>query len=241
MLNISILIPVYNSSRSISNLCSLLNAELLKLNLSFEIILVDDYSKDNSYEIIKKLRKDNEKIKIIKLKRNAGQQNAILCGLRYCNGEYIITMDDDMQNPPNQIEKLLDKIKEGYDAVYGIASYREYPLYRKLGSDLIDILFDVICHKPKNIRVSSFRIINRETADKIILERSSFVYISAVILKYTKNIGNIDVEHKTRKYGKSNYKPAKLIKLFLNIIINYSGLFNIKPKKPQYEIEEMDI
>jgi len=242
MVKISVVIPVYNGGKSLMELCCLLNIELNKLKLSYEIILIDDKSIDDSYEVMKRIRKENKNVKIIKFKKNYGQQNAILCGFRYCRGEYVITMDDDMQNPPYEIENLINKINEGYDTVYGIAENREYSFYRKLGSKLTDMLFNIICHKPGNIRVSSFRILKRDIIDKIILETSSFVYISAITLSHTKNIGNINVHHNIRKYGKSNYKPFKLIKLFFKIFVYYSGLFGkIKPKKVQYEIEELDL
>jgi polyisoprenyl-phosphate glycosyltransferase len=242
MISTSVVIPVYNGGKTLIELCYLIDFELNKLNLSYEIILIDDKSKDDSFEVMKIIRKENKNVKIIKLKKNYGQQNAILCGLRYSIGEYIITMDDDMQNPPSEIKKIIDKINEGYDIVYGIAEDREYSFYRNLGSKLTDILFNIICHKPRNKRVSSFRILKREIADEIILETSSFVYISAIILSFTKNIGNINVHHNIRKYGESNYKPFKLIKLFLKIFIYYSGLFGkINSKKVQYEIEEIDL
>ena len=242
MINASVIIPVYNSGKGLLELCYLLDKELNMLKMSYEIILIDDKSIDDSYEVMKKMRNENNNVKIIKLNKNYGQQNAILCGFRYSIGEYIITMDDDMQNPPSEIKSLIDKINEGYDIVYGIAEHRDYSFYRNLGSKLTNILFNIICHKPRNKRVSSFRILRRELKDKVILETSSFVYISAIILTITKNIGNINVHHNIRTYGKSNYRPFKLIKLFLKIFIYYSGLFGrINSKKPQYEIEELNL
>lgn len=239
---ISIVIPVYNSGEGLLKLYLNLVMELKKLDMLYEIILVDDNSRDSSYKTMKKIKAEDENVKIIKLKENYGQQNALLCGFRHSTGNYIVTMDDDMQNPPSEIKNMLDKFKEGYQVVYGIAKNRNYSKFRNFGSFITNILFNVICHKPKNIKVSSFRIITSNILKKVVLEKSSFVYISAIILKETKNIGNVMVTHNSREYGNSNYKPIKLVRLFVKIFIYYSGYFEkIKSKKPQYEIEELHL
>lgn len=240
--NISIVIPVYNSQQSIYELFQNITNFLVKTSNNFEIIFVDDNSKDNSFNIMKNIYYSNSNIKCIKLKNNHGQQNAILCGMRHAKYDYIVTMDDDLQHNPKYILDLLYEIKKGFDVVYGYAKQpKQYPFYRNLGSTLRDLLFEMILHKPKNIQISSFRIMRRELLNKITKETSSFVYISAITLKYTKNIGNVIISHNYRKYGNSNYTITKLFKLFLNIYIYYSDniLCNrLKKNKPQYVIEE---
>ncbi len=240
--SISIVIPVYNSSNSLPELYQRLTNYLNPRFSSHEIVMVDDGSRDSSYKQMLALHRRDKRVKTISLDGNFGQQNALLCGLRYTRGEYIITMDDDLQHYPEEIGKLISAAKEGYDVVYGIASKKHNLFYRNLGSKLTDRLFNLITPKSTDIRVSSFRLIKRSLLEKIIEHEESFVYISAIILKYTDNIGNIQVEHGERKYGVSNYTFLKLLKLFLKIFIYYSGfpfLKYLRLQKPQYVIKDI--
>jgi undecaprenyl-phosphate 4-deoxy-4-formamido-L-arabinose transferase len=208
---------------------------------NYEIILVDDGSTDESIQQVKEALANDKAIKLISLEGNFGQQNAIMCGLRYAKGDYVITMDDDLQNPPEEIEKLMLELKKGYDVVYGIPRVKQHSGTRNLGSFIANLLFDVVCSKPKGVRVSSFRVLKRSVVESVICEKTSFVYISAATLKYTKNIGNVAVQHEVRKHGSSNYNMVKLLKLFYNIYINYSSVSSIfvQNSKPQYVIKEM--
>lgn len=239
--SISAVIPVYNSSKSIGELCSRLASTLPAIAWDYEIILVDDGSKDDSFDKMKVARQGNSKVKLIRFEKNFGQQNAIMCGLRYSKGDYVVTLDDDLQNPPEEVSLLMNEIKTGYDVVYGIPIERQHSFTRNFGSLMADLLFEVVCGKPIKIRVSSFRVIRRSIADKIVQDNTGFVYISAITLRYTKNIGNIIVTHNQRKYGSSNYNMKKLARLFFNIYINYSriGSRMAKSDEPQYIIKEM--
>ncbi|MTI47194.1 MAG: glycosyltransferase family 2 protein [Firmicutes bacterium] len=237
----SIVIPVYNSIDSLDELLDRLSEVLKEIFSEYEIILVDDYSTDNSFLKMKDMYKRNKNLKIIRLEKNFGQQNAIKCGFEFATKEFIITMDDDLQHQPKEIIKIMEKMDEGYDVVYGIAQKKEHNFLRNVGSKMTNFLFNTICHKPKDIRVSSFRCIKKNTLEVIKKDRTSFVYISAIIFKITRNIGNIYVEHRPRKYGKSNYNFSKLISLFLKLYIYYSDykLFNrFLKKQSQFEISE---
>lgn len=239
--SISVVVPVYNSSSSIKELCTRLVKVLTTITNIYEIILVDDNSQDNSFDQMKLARSNNPAVKLIRLSENFGQQNAIMCGLRHAKGEYVITIDDDLQNPPEEIDALMKGIEKGYDVVYGIPTIKKHSTIRNLGSTMADLLFDMVCGKPRKIKVSSFRAMKRPIVEKIIEEKSSFVYISAITLQYTKNIGNVIVMHEQRKYGSSNYNIKKLAKLFYNIYVNYSRVDSkiVKDAKPQYIIKEM--
>ena len=237
----SVVIPVYNGENSLEELYLQIKLSLEKITDQFEIIMVDDSSQDKSYSKIIELSRRDKRIKGIKLAQNFGQQNAIICGFNYVNGDFIITMDDDLQHEPKDIIKLYRKIREGYDAVYAIPEDREYTFYRRLGSKLTNYLFDLITDKNSRIRVSSFRIMNRDLVNKITAEKSSFVYISAILLKYTDKIANIFVSHSERKYGDSNYNIFKLTSLFLKLYIYYGNLSFLqyfRRDKDQYIIEE---
>lgn len=238
--SISVIVPVYNSSQSIQELCRRLVKVLTVITEVYEIILVDDSSIDDSFIKMKAARNGNAAIKLIRLSENFGQQNAIMCGLRHAKGEYVITIDDDLQNPPEEITTLMKSIENDYDVVYGIPIAKRHSTVRNLGSIMTDHLFNIVCGKPKQVKVSSFRIMKKSIVEKIIEEKASFVYISAITLRHTKNIGNAIVVHEQRKYGSSNYNIKKLAKLFYNIYINYSRISNrmVQNTKPQYVIKE---
>lgn len=238
---ISVVIPVYNSASSIQELCARLAVILAVMAEKYEIILVDDGSKDKSVQQIKEALAENKAIKLITLIGNFGQQNAIMCGLRHAKGDYVITMDDDLQNPPEEIETLLKEMEKGYDVVYGIPRVKQHSGTRNLGSLMANLLFDIVCGKPRGVKVSSFRVLKRDIVQSVMEEKSSFVYISAATLKHTKNIGNATVQHEARKHGSSNYNILKLLQLFYNIYVNYSSLSKrfIRNSKPQYVIKEM--
>ncbi|AGA70382.1 glycosyl transferase [Desulfitobacterium dichloroeliminans LMG P-21439] len=240
MEKISVVVPVYNSQKTLGMLCYYLQETLNKLNLDFEIILVDDGSKDDSFSKMLDLHRMEPRIKIIQLKRNYGQQNAIMCGLRYATGTYTVIMDDDLQNPPEEIVKLWQKIREGYDVVYGLPSLaaKKDQRYRYWGAVLRDLLFNLMINKPAGIKVSSFRILHKNLLAKIIVDRTSFVYISAIIFKHRVKVANIEVNHHKRESGHSNYSILKLVRLYLKILLNYGpGISKFaRTTRPQYEI-----
>lgn len=242
--SISAIIPVYNSRNSLDELYCRLSTVLKRASSKYEIILVDDGSIDNSYEKMLELHYKDNQVKVIRLDGNFGQQNAIMCGFHYAQGEYIITLDDDLQHMPEHIEKLMYKLDEGYDVVYGIAEKKQHSFYRNLGSKMTNHLFNKICSKPEDIRVSSFRVIRRNIISEIIKNDLSFVYLSAITLKITKNIGNVYVKHDTRKYGSSNYNFIKLLKLFVKLYVYYSDSRFVKlfvSSAPQFKIKDKEL
>jgi glycosyltransferase involved in cell wall biosynthesis len=226
--SISVVVPVYNSGYSLEHFYNVLSKELKKICDEYEIIMIDDGSIDNSYEKMEKLHSIDSRVKIIKLDGNFGQQNALMCGFHYSTGEYIVTLDDDLQHPPEEIYKLKKKMDEGYDVVYGIPIIKQHSGYRKMGSKVTNYLFNKICLKPKNIRISSFRIIRKNVLKEIIKDKTSFVYISAITFKNTKSVSNVVVNHNSRSYGKSNYSFYKLLKIFIKLYLYYSNHKNLK-------------
>lgn len=217
----SVVIPVYNSGNSIEEVVHRIIHIFDTNNLIFEIILVDDCSKDNSLEKLNELSVMDGRIKLISLKYNSGQQKATVEGIKLAFGKFIITMDDDLEHTPEDIILLINEINKGYDVVYGIVHRKKYPVYRKAGSRLVDLFFNVFMKKPKNIRVSSFRIIRKEITDILIKDNTPYIYISAMLYKITRNMGNVEVKAGMRKYGISNYNKFKLIKLFFKLVYYY--------------------
>jgi len=235
---LSVVIPVYNSQETIKIL-----VEQLKKALScfenYQIILVNDYSTDKSCSAIGNLAAADKNITVINLNRNIGQQSATFLGLKYATGDYIITMDDDLAHNSSDILRLYREIKKGYDAVYAInkTDCRTSKL-RSAGSKVRDITINILSRKPKNIYVSSFRIITREITKKIISADKKFIYISLEILSHTHNIGNIIVDY--MQESPTNYTIKKLYEVIRNMYIYYSGqkIIKTKPSEPDKHIIE---
>lgn len=223
-LKYSVVIPVYNSEATLEELCQRISAVFNNIGHPYEIILVNDASSDGSWLIMRKLKESLSNIKIIQLMRNFGQHNAVICGLHYVTGDYVITMDDDLQNPPEEIPKLISKITDGYDVVIGAQKIKQHSSFKNLSSFVIRYLNEKIFNKPKELRLSSYRIFTRAVADEIKALRTPYPYISGQLLSITSNIVNVEVIHDKRKYGKSTYSFRKLLSLALNLIINYSSL-----------------
>ncbi len=238
--SISVVVPIYNSSRTIKQLVERLFKVLNGIEADFEIIMVDDGSGDNSFDEMEKAYKLRDNIKIIKLDSNYGQQNALICGLAACSMELIVTIDDDLQYPPEEIEKLLKKLEDGYDVVYGIPKDKKHSKFRNIGTRMTDLLFRILYNKPKDIKISSFRVIKADVVKRIVLSKEAFVYISALTFKITRNIANVRVLHNPREVGRSNYNIYKLLRLYFNILIYYSEKINLnflKSDKSQFVVE----
>jgi glycosyltransferase involved in cell wall biosynthesis len=219
----SIVIPVYNSEKSLTELYNRLSNTIKNITLDYEIILVDDDSHDNSWQVMKKLREKDKKVKIIQNMRNYGQHFALMCGFRHSKGKYIITMDDDLQNPPEEIIKLINEIKKDdyYDIVIGYPIKKKHNFFRNFISSMANRMNSYFFDKSKNLRMSSFRIIKRNIIDIIITIQNPNFVIDPTLLKITRRIKNVDVKHDKRKYGKSQYNLKKIMRMSLdNILMN---------------------
>ncbi len=240
---ISIVVPVYNSSDSLVRLVAEIENALS--GHDFEIIFVDDSSQDDSFEVLKELCSSSKKIRAIRLSRNYGQQNALLCGIRHSGGDFVVTMDDDLQHDPAYIKDMLSCIQKGYDCIYAVSKVQKQSLYRKAGSKLTGLFFRAAFNLPKGAKVSSFRMMTRDAASKTGQCTESFVYISAVMLRFTKNILCIETAHRQRVYGSSNYSFKKLFMLFAKLAIYYVDIFpftllkSALPDREQYKIESV--
>ncbi len=221
-IEISVIVPVFNSKDSLEELAARLKRVLSEYSEYFEIILVDDFSKDSSYQIMTALHEHDERIKAIRLKSNYGQNNATFCGLVYARGRYIVTLDDDLQHPPEEIPLLVDKIKEGYDAVFGVPVIKRHARYRNWGSMLVNYCLTAVTHKPLDLRVSSFRALSRRMVDAIRSEPHTFIYLAVPILRNSMQVISIPVKHDSRKHGKSNYNLKNSAILVMKLLVHYS-------------------
>ena len=256
-IEVSIIIPVYNSFEILDELNQRILKSLKNVNLSenFELIMINDFSKDKSWDKIKYLSSKYNYIKGINLSDNFGQHNAIMAGLNNCKGEYVITIDDDLQHPPEFFPEIIKKL-ENYDVCYTNYRNRKHNFWKKIVSKINNIVSSFLLNKPLNIYLSSFRGLKREVVLDIIKFNKPNVYIDGIIIRATKNIGIISVNHDERKSGKSNYNLRKLFILWSNMIIDLrfypiriSSIFGFilkffvillrkKENKPQYEILE---
>jgi glycosyltransferase involved in cell wall biosynthesis len=218
----SIVIPVFNSEPILPDLFVQLDRDLAAFNT--EIILINDGSSDDSWQVLQRHAKDRSDIIAIDLMKNYGQHSAMFCGFQVARGRFIITMDDDLQNPPSEVHRLIAKIEEGYDVVFGRFRQKQHGLIRKAGSKVVGWLNRRLFRKPADLVLSNFRIIRREIVDAVCDTRTAFPYIPGMLLLNGKTFANVDVEHRPRPVGSSNYGVAAIAALIWRIIFNYSAL-----------------
>ncbi|MBC8321178.1 MAG: glycosyltransferase family 2 protein [Bacteroidetes bacterium] len=224
MVDFSVVVPVHNSEETIKELYSRLVAEFNDLGSSFEVIFVEDGSEDNSWNVLKKLKQEFPNlITAIKLNKNFGQHNATMCGFTFAKGEMIITIDDDLQNPPEEIKKLVETCqKNNSDITYGIYTKKQHNFARNVlsnGAKKSSKYFMKGMGKG-----SSFRLINHKIVRRILDHNISFIFIDEVLQWYTNNISFVDVEHKKRQYNKSGYSPLKLFNLASDLTYYYTNI-----------------
>lgn len=215
----SVVIPVYNSSQSINELYDEICAAFKSVQLSFEVIFVDDYSQDNSWELLKNIKQKCNNVKIISFAKNYGQHNATFCGLKYAVGNYIVTIDDDLQNEPKDIIKLLNYIKSSnYDLVYGVDNHQKVSV-KKVGSTLFKKASKQI--EGALGEGSSFRVFNSKLLEQVIKHNQHFIYLDELLFWYTSFIGFVEVKKHPRKHGQSSYSTSKLFKLISAATVFY--------------------
>ena len=222
MPRLSVVIPVYNAEKTIESLCNTL-IDMYRLKFELEIILVNDNSKDSTHLICQRLHDTyRDTITYIRLSRNFGEHCAVMAGLNNASGEYAVIMDDDFQNPPEEISRLVTEMESGVDVVYTYYPVKRDSIFRNLGSALNDKMANVILQKPSDLYLSSFKIINRFLINEIIKYTGPDPYIDAIIFRATDSIGKIEVRHDKRRHGRSNYTIGKLISLWGNMVVTYS-------------------
>jgi len=222
--DLSIVVPVYNSEATIGTLVKEMSEEF-EGKYEYDFVLINDGSQDRSYEVCKKMALENRRVKFISLSKNFGQINAIMAGFHEANGRIIIVMDDDLQNPPKEAYKLLKKINEGYDFVYGKPKiHMKQTWFRKVASYLSTKMAEIVFAKPKGLYPSSYYAITQDVVKEIIKYTGPFPYMTGLVVRVTRNGCNVPVEHHSRRYGKSGYSPGKLFLHLLNGLTNFSVL-----------------
>jgi undecaprenyl-phosphate 4-deoxy-4-formamido-L-arabinose transferase len=222
--SLSIVVPVFNSEDSLGKLFERLKIILPSLTPNYEVILVNDGSRDRSWEVISSLRDSNNWIRGINLMRNYGQHNALLCGIRAAKFNTIVTIDDDLQNPPEEIVKLLSKLEEGYDVVYGTPQIEQHDLWRNLASQVTKLALQSTMGIETARQVSAFRAFRTYLRNAFDSYQSPFVSIDVLLTWATNRFTSVPVQHEERKYGASNYTFRKLVIHALNMITGFSVL-----------------
>lgn len=219
---LSIVVPVYNGANSVGQLVTAL--EGLEVSGGLEIVLVVDGSPDNSLAVCRGLL-DTCKVPltVVDLARNFGEHNAVMAGLHHVRGRHVITMDDDLQNPPSEVLKLLGHAQAtGADVTYTYYRSKEHATWRNWGSQFTNWVADHLLDKPKGLYLSSFRCMSRFLVGQILTYAGPFAYIDGLILQVTQRVERVEVLHLPRAEGRSNYTMRRLVRLWMNMFVNFS-------------------
>ena len=219
----SIVIPVYNSEEIVGETVDRVVQVFTEAGLRHQVVLVNDGSTDGSWDVIAERARRTPGVVALDLLKNYGQHYANLAGLRHATGDYVITMDDDMQNPPDQALLLIDKAMAGHEVVFGRFEQKQAAGHRRVGSKLIGMINRRVFGQPPDLVVSNFRILRRDVVDRIISSRTAYPYITGQALMFSGDRANAVVRHDPRPRGKSTYTPVRILQLVFTILFSYSS------------------
>lgn len=226
MKKVSFVIPCYRSEHTLPHVVAEIEEKMKSLQqYEYDIFLVNDCSPDDTLGTIRRLCAEHENIKGIGFSRNFGQHAALMAGLRHSDGDYVVCLDDDGQTPADEVDKLLDKLEEGYDAVYAKYEHKRHSAFRNLGSKVNELMTRVMLNKPAKLSVSSYFAVKRFVVKDMIKYENSYPYVIGLVLRATKNIANVTVNHREREEGSSGYTLKKLMGLWFN---GFTA-FSVKP------------
>lgn len=219
----SVVIPVYNSEAIVASTVERVIEVFGGAGLRFEIVLVNDGSHDRSWSVISEIARTTPHVVALNLLKNYGQHHANLAGFLEATGDFVITMDDDLQNPPDQALLLIDRALEGYDVVFGEFERKQAPGLRRIGSKLISSINRRVFGQPEHLAVSNFRVLRRDVVDRICASRTAHPYITGQALLFSNNPGNVTVRHDKRAIGSSGYTLVRILRLVTTILFSYSS------------------
>ncbi len=223
---VSFVIPCYRSSKTIGGVVEEIDKAMKRLSkYRYEIILVNDCSPDETFEVIRGICAERKDICGINLARNFGQHAALMAGFHYVRGDILVCLDDDGQTPADEVGKLLAKLEEGYDAVYARYEHKQHSTFRNLGSKVNEWMARVMIGKPKELYLSSYFAVKRFVVDEMLRYSNPYPYVIGLVLRTTNRITNVDVNHREREIGTSGYTVGKLFTLWFN---GFTA-FSIKP------------
>ncbi len=236
MQRISFVIPCYRSALTIEKVVKEIEDTMPYLpEYDYEIVLVNDSSPDDTFEVISKMALENEKVLAINLARNFGQHAALMAGFRHTTGDIVVALDDDGQTPADEVGKLVEKLEEGYDVCYAKYEHKKHSFYRNFGSKVNERMTRVMLGKSKELYISSYFAVKRFILNDMLRYENCYPYVIGLVLRTTKNICNVNVNHREREIGTSGYTLKKLLALWMNgftafsvvplRIATYFGLF----------------
>lgn len=222
--SVSAVVPVFNGEPTLGELSDRLVAVLEGASRDFEIILVNDGSHDASWETIERIARRNPRVRGLNLMRNYGQHNALLCGIRASRYEVVVTLDDDLQNPPEEIPILLERLADGFDVVYGYPESEQHGFWRDRASQITKLILQRSMGTEVARQVSAFRVLRTHLRDAFADYRGTFVSIDVLLTWATARFAAVRVKHMPRKVGASNYSVRQLVTHALNMVTGFTTL-----------------
>lgn len=225
-MKVSFVIPCYRSEKTLPGVVAEIEETMNNLGrYEYDIVLVNDCSPDNTAMVIKEMCESKPHIHGLSFARNFGQHSALMAGLREADGDIVVCLDDDGQTPANEVDKLLAKVEEGFDAVYARYSHKQHSGFRNFGSMVNERMTRAMLNKPSDLYVSSYFAVKRFVVEEMIKYEYSYPYVIGLVLRSTKHITNVDVTHREREVGRSGYTLSKLLALWFN---GFTA-FSVKP------------
>ena len=219
----SVVIPVFNEAENLEVLYARLTKVMDGLDGPYEIIFVDDGSTDGSFQILKRLHERDKNIMVIRFTRNFGQHPAVMAGFNAASGEIIITLDADLQNPPEEVPKLLDKLDEGYEVIFGVFKQRKHSVFRRAGSSFAKWALGRIL-PVEATGLSGFRALRCYTVTQLKLLNEKSKFLDGLLCWMGYKVGKVEVVHEERHSGKTKYTPFKLLSVWLDMVVSFTDL-----------------
>jgi undecaprenyl-phosphate 4-deoxy-4-formamido-L-arabinose transferase len=223
IMKITFVIPCYRSESTLEKVVKEIKDKMVMMQkYEYEIILINDCSPDDTFNVIRKLCLSDKNIIGLDQAKNFGQHASLMAGLHFVSGEVVVCLDDDGQTPASEVDKLLDKIEEGYDVVYAEYENKKHSTFRNIGSKVNKKMTEIMLGKPKELYISSYFAAKKFVVDEMIKYQNAYPYIIGLVLRTTKNICNVKVNHRERMEGTSGYSLRKLVALWVNGFTSFS-------------------
>lgn len=224
-MKVSFVIPCYRSEKTLAIVVDEIKTKMQQLlEYTYEIILVNDCSPDGTLDVIRKLCAENDNIIGVDHAKNFGQHAALMAGFSFATGDIVVCLDDDGQTPADEVDKLLEKINQGYDVVYAKYKHKQHSGFRNFGSWVNKKMTETMLNKPKELYISSYFAAKRFIVDEMLNYKGAYPYVIGLVLRSTKRICNVDVNHRERMEGVSGYSMKKLLALWMNGFTAFSIL-----------------
>lgn len=220
--DVSVVIPVYCSQDCLSELVARLAEAFRQNGRSYEVVLVNDCSPDQSWDKIVELAEGNDCLRGVNLRRNSGQDNALMAGLRHARGQVVAIMDDDLQHDPADLGRLIEEVEKGYDVCYARFPKKRQAWWKNLGSWLNDKVANAALGKPKHLYLSPYKAILGEVVRELICYTGPYPYVDGLIFRVTRNVTQVDVEHHHRYSGGGNYNLVRSVSVWLKLVTNFT-------------------